>query len=359
MLTLLIFIIILGLLIFVHEFGHFLAARRAGVEVEEFGFGFPPRLFATKKIKGTVYSLNLLPLGGFVKIRGEGGEEKENPKSFASKKISWRVLILSAGVLMNLVLGIALLSAGFALGLPTAVGDEEAFGNAKVQISFLEKDSPAEEAGIKIGDQILALKSVRGETSEISKVSEVQNFVAENKGGEVILTLRRGQEVFSLKTTPRELSPEGQGPLGVALARVVLVSYPLDQAIWLGVKETFQLLILIFSALGALIWGVFSNGQLVADVAGPVGIFSITGQAAQMGFIYLLQLTALLSINLAVINILPFPALDGGRIFFLILEKIKGSPVSLKVEQAVHAAGFSLLILLMIVITLRDVARLF
>ena len=260
---------------------------------------------------------------------------------------------------MNLVLGIALLSAGFALGLPTAVGDEEAFGNAKVQISFLEKDSPAEEAGIKIGDQILALKSVRGETSEISKVSEVQNFVAENKGGEVILTLRRGQEVFSLKTTPRELSPEGQGPLGVALARVVLVSYPLDQAIWLGVKETFQLLILIFSALGALIWGVFSNGQLVADVAGPVGIFSITGQAAQMGFIYLLQLTALLSINLAVINILPFPALDGGRIFFLILEKIKGSPVSLKVEQAVHAAGFSLLILLMIVITLRDVARLF
>ena len=358
MLTLIVFIVILGLLVFVHELGHFLSAKKAGVKVEEFGFGFPPRLWGIKKGE-TIYSVNLIPLGGFVKILGEDGEGENNPHSFANKKIGQRAKILIAGVAMNILLGAVLLSLGYLIGLPEAIDDSQSVGAAKVQISFVGPGSPAEKAGLKIGDEILVISNGAQEAGNIFLVKTVQDFIAENKGQALTLKIKRGAEILSLSVVPRIEHPSDEGPMGVALARVAVVSYPWHQALWQGIKSVGQLVWLILVFLGGFLWSLISQGKMVGEVMGPVGIFSITGQAAQMGFVYLLQLTALLSVNLAIINILPFPALDGGRLLFLLMEKIKGSPVSQKVEKVVHSAGFVFLILLMAVVTLRDVMKLF
>lgn len=358
MLTVIIFIIVLAVLIFVHELGHFLAARKNGVRVEEFGLGFPPRIFGIKKGE-TVYSLNMIPLGGFVKIFGEEGEGKGDSRSFVSKKIWRRTIILLAGVSMNVLLAAAIISLGFGIGLPEIIDDNQNVGGAQVQITQVTPNSPAQTAGIKTGDVLVKIVG-QGELNDISRVSAVQNFISENKGKEIIVSLQRGNDIREVKILARVSPPSNEGPLGVGLARVVKVFYPWYLAIYEGIKTTFILIFTIVVGLGYLLWQLVSQGRAPgAEVAGPVGIFNLTGQAAQLGFIYLLQLTALLSVNLAIINALPFPALDGGRVLFLIIEKIKGSPVSEKIEKAIHSAGFALLILLMALITVRDVIKLF
>jgi len=358
MLTAVAFILILGLLVFVHELGHFLVAKKMGVKVEEFGFGFPPRLLGIKKGE-TIYSLNLIPLGGFCKLLGEDGEAKQNHRSFAAKKVWQRASMLLAGVTMNVLLAAALLSLGYIIGLPWAVDDEQAVSAARVQITQVDVDSPAAQAGLKAGDVILAISGPGGRLDKAEKVADVQSVTDKNKGQEMLILAQRGQAQWQVKLVPRLNPPEGQGAMGVALARVAKISFSWYQAIYEGIKETVLLVWLIISSLVYLLWQFLISGQAAGGVVGPVGIYSITGQAAQMGFVYLLQLTAFLSINLAIVNALPFPALDGGRVLFLIIEKIKGSPVSQQVEKAVHAAGFVFLILLMIVVTWKDIARLF
>lgn len=428
MLTVIIFIIILGILIFVHELGHFLVAKRNGVKVEEFGFGFPPRLLGIQRVyeqkrqkiseeitdihltvdsydlrsggevigaaevrkeeeidrvvlvkkwrliwrnkkieenndessgNETIYSINWIPLGGFVKILGEGGEEKRNPHSFAAKKIWRRALILVAGVVMNILLAIFLLSLGNIIGLPTVIDDSENITVAKVQITQIEVNSPAQAAGLQIGDTAIEMLGVSGQLSDISKVSQVQDFTDQNKGKEITLTVERVKKSVEIKITPRINPPPGEGAMGVGLARIADISYPWYRAIWEGIVSTFSLIWLVIQALGMLLWQLISHGRVAGELTGPVGIYNLTGQAAQMGFIYLLQLTVLLTINLAIINILPFPALDGGRLLFLLIEKIKGSPVSQRVERAIHSAGFVFLIILMLLITVRDIIKIF
>ena len=378
--TIIIFILILGLLIFVHELGHFIMAKRAGIRVEEFGFGFPPRILG-KKIGETTYSLNLLPIGGFVKIYGEEGEGRDDAYSFASKSIGRRAIIISAGVAMNLVLAAMLLSLGHWVGLPSIIDDEVIgnLNNPRVQIIQIASSSPAEEAGMKIGDTIKSVilraepEESRGKSDKstgsftdvhddvviVSKVKEVQNFIERHKGQEIVLVIQRGGEVLEKTLKPRENPPAGEGPLGVVLARTAIVSSPWYQAVIKGISSTINLIFAMITSLFGLLWNLVMTGRLAVEIAGPVGIFMLTGQAAKLGLIYLLQFTALLSINLAIINILPFPALDGGRLLFLVIEKIKGSPVSQKIEKIVHTAGFILLILLMLAVTWRDVVKLF
>ena len=355
--TIIVFILILGLLIFVHEFGHFIVAKRAGVKVEEFGFGFPPRIFGIKKGE-TIYSLNLLPIGGFVKIHGEEGKptDKQSPKgsdkgrAFYNKPIRTRAVILVAGVTMNLLLAAFLLSIGYWLGLPAVIDDQTTdLGGVRIQITQVAFDSPASQAGIKMGDII----------TQFNKVGDMQKFVDEHKGQEITLTIQRGDKILEKTLVPRVNHPENEGPLGIALARTAIVSYPWYRALIMGITSTINLTWLIIAALGGLLWQLIMTGRLAIEIAGPVGIFNLTGQAAQLGFIYLLQLTALISINLAIINILPFPALDGGRLLFLAIEKIKGSPVSQKIERLTHTVGFVILILLMIAVTWRDIVRIF
>ncbi|OIO47573.1 MAG: hypothetical protein AUJ32_02715 [Parcubacteria group bacterium CG1_02_40_82] len=427
LLTILIFIVILGLLVFVHELGHFLVAKRNGVRVDEFGFGFPPRIFGIQKIKKskqeiaivteehgislisetyssktdkelikmeiqesqtiikplpfkkwrffwrngkrdenfgeqTVYSINAIPLGGFVKIYGEEGEGVNSSRSFASKKAGQKAKILFAGVTMNFILAVFLFSLGNIIGLPTAIDDSQVdkYPGAKLQIVGTSRNSPAEAAGLRAGNFVIALKNKEGKVLEgIKRTAEFQAFVDSEKGKEIILVVERGSSNIEVSVVPRTNPPQGQGPLGVELATVANISLPWYKALWEGFLTTINLIWLLLVVIFQVLKNLIIQGKAGVDIVGPVGIYTLTNQAAGMGFIYLLQLTAILSINLAVINAFPFPALDGGRVLFLMIEKIKGSPVSQKVQNLAHSIGFALLILLMIAITYRDIVRFF
>lgn len=351
--TILIFIVILGLLVFVHEFGHFITAKKNGVRVEEFGFGFPPRLFGFKWGE-TVYSINLIPLGGFVKAFGEDGADKDNPRSFASKKAWQRAMILVAGIAMNFLLAAVLLGITHMIGLPTAVSEENVNSakDLKVQITDVVAGAPAAGAGIQIGDTIRSVNS-----EPILRAEQFQKTIKENLGKEIKVEIGRGKETLQVGVIPRENPPEGQGAIGIGLVETTIVKYPWYQAFWEGLKSAYYFTGMFLVALGGLVKGLVVTGHVSGDIAGPVGIAVLTNQVTKLGFVYLLNFTALLSLNLAIINAFPFPALDGGRLLFVIIEKIKGSPVSQKVEQMVHTVGFALLIMLMIVITVRDIGR--
>lgn len=351
MITLLLFILVLGILVLIHEWGHFIVARYAGLTVEEFGFGFPPRIFKWKSGE-TVYSFNLLPLGGFVKILGENGDESEtnNPKSFSSKPIGIRGLVTVAGVIMNFFLGAVLLIVGFYIGLPQVLNKENysLAKNIQIQIVSIGHDSPAEKAGLRLGDAI----------KNFSDISDLQIFINKNKGKEISFEINRGKEVVDIRLTPRINPPESEGAIGVALVKTGIVSYPWYQAILLGVKSTFIAVWEIVKGFSGLIKNLLVAGEIPKEVSGPVGIAVLTKQAANFGFVYLLQLVALISLNLAVLNLIPFPALDGGRLLFLGIEKIRGSKVNPKVENAIHGIGLALLLLLAVLITYRDILKL-
>ncbi|MBU1119068.1 RIP metalloprotease RseP [Patescibacteria group bacterium] len=354
MTTIIIFVLILGLLVLVHELGHFIVAKKAGAKIEEFGIGFPPRLFSVKKGE-TRYSLNLIPLGGFVKILGEDGDDKKDPRSFASLKYWKKVLVLIAGVSMNMVLAAVLLSIGFKIGLPTAISDDYQNGelrDPKVQVLEVTDGSPAKENDIQIGDQILTISG-----HEIQTVTDVQQYINENKGVETTVTLKRGDKILDKTLTPRTEYPEDEGATGVALVRTAIVSYPFFESIWKGIVATLSLTITIVVTFAEIIKNLLVGEKASLDVAGPVGIAVMTNQAAKMGIPYLLQFTALLSVNLAIINILPIPALDGGRLLFATVEKIRRKPMNKKTENMVHLIGFTVLMLLMVVVTFRDVIK--
>lgn len=358
-LSIVVFLAVIGLLIFTHELGHFITAKRSGVKVEEFGFGFPPRIFSVKRGE-TVYSLNLLPLGGFVKIYGEDGEAKDDPRSFVSKTILTKAKIIAAGVAMNFLLAIVLLSAGHIVGLPTVL-DETNTDNVrdvKIQIAEVRKDSPAFQVGLKTGDAIIGLK-IQEQVIDNFEIDDLQNFIKDNAGREITMSVVRGKNRLDKNIVPRVDPPVGEGALGIAMVKTGVISYPWYLAIWKGIESTFILSRAMLFGFFAILKSLIFKGALIAEVSGPVGIAVLTGEVAQMGFNYILQFTAILSINLAIINILPFPALDGGRLLFLAIEKIKGSPVNPKIEQVIHMVGFSLLILLMLVVTFKDIVKVF
>lgn len=360
MLTVIIFIIVLSVLIFVHEFGHFVVAKRAGMRVEEFGFGFPPRLFGIKRGE-TVYSVNLIPFGGFVKIFGEDGKNESDPRSFASAKAGVRAGVAAAGVAMNFLLAVFLLFVSNAVGLRVGLIDEAQTRQAsdvKVQIIQVAPASPAEKAGLMVLDEIVGFK-IGEEELPIKSVSEVQDVVNQNLGREVTIILQSGREQREKILTPRLNPPAGEGALGISLATTGIIKYPWYQAIGRGLSDS--VFVLEHTAVGyaAILKNLFTTGKAGAELSGPVGIAVITGQAARLGLTYLMQFVALISINLVILNIIPFPALDGGRLLFIGVEKLKGSPVPRRIENAVNAAGFALLVLLMIYITTKDIVRFF
>lgn len=385
-LTIVIFLLILGVLIFVHELGHFLAARIFGVKTEEFGFGFPPRMAGiyfdekkkkwkivkgSKKIKSknTIYSINWIPLGGFVKILGEDGENKEKAQKinkkemkksddFSLKPIWQRIIILVCGVAMNFYFAGIILSLGFLIGTPEpVVKDNQNYRNPIIQILEVVPDSPAEKMGIKPGDEIVKISSDL-KTVEIIETDQVYNFINQNKGEEIMVEVNRGNDVYRLKGTPRVDYEEGEGSLGIGFEKIAIVSYPLQEAVINGFSSTFAITGKMFSLFVTMFTDLFQGDtQKIESVSGPIGIVVYTNQFTEMGLAYVLRFAALLSINLAIINILPIPALDGGRILFLIIEKIKGKPVSSKIEGGLHALGMYLLLFLMLFITIRDISK--
>lgn len=368
--TIIIFIFILSILVFVHELGHFWTAKKLGVKSEEFGFGFPPRFWGIYKSKNgsykqvfggkevndaedTIYSINWIPLGGFVKIKGENGES-EDSDSFASRPIWQRFAILSAGVSMNVLLTAILISAGFMIGLPQVINNElpasAQIQNERIQITQILKETPADEIGLKMGDII---QNIDG--TKYANISSMQDYVASNIDQELSYTILRGDETLVYAITPTILEETKKGGVGIAVATTGLVKFPWYEAIWRGFFSAILMVIAICMAFFELFKNLITGAGVSADVAGPVGIATITGDMAKLGFIYLLQFTALLSANLAVVNFLPIPALDGGRVLFLIIEKIKGSPVKQELEAKLHYTGFALLMILIVVVTVRDI----
>lgn len=356
LLTIIVFAVLLLALVLVHEWGHFIAAKRAGCKVEEFGFGFPPRLFSWTW-HGTRYCLNLLPLGGYVKIEGEDMQEASPPPtSFASKSAGWRILILSAGVAMNVVLAFGLLSVQAGIGVPTLVTEKNGheLKDLKTYILDVAQRSPAAEAGLKSLDRVVRVNSLSNPTIE-----QVQRGIAEAKGKEVTLEIERQGQHQTLTITPREAPPPGEGPLGVSLAEAGLSTTPAWKAPLVGAQRTGEMLLAIVTQFASIIHKLATGGGVGETLTGPVGIAVYTNEVTSMGLPYILEFGALISLNLALINILPLPALDGGRILFVVLEKIAGRRFPSKVEQITHTVGFALLILLMVLITFRDVRKFF
>lgn len=343
-------------------------ARKFKVRVEEFAFGFPPRL-ASIISRGTRYALNLFPLGGYVKIYGEDGEEAGDPESFSSRPLRQRLAILVAGVVMNMVLAWFLFSLGHGFGLPTVLDEDQSLANAKVTIIGVAPDSPAQFAGLRFGDTIAEIRSqpalgragARPGESEIriQRIDDVQQFVTAHRGEKILISVKRGEELLEKIAVPRRDPPSGQGPLGIAMARVGIVRSPWWRSPWDGLKTTASATAAIANAIVKVGRDFFTRGKVTADVSGPVGIFAFAHETRRLGLVYLLELAGIISVNLALLNILPIPALDGGRILFLFIEKVRGVRLNPRLEQAVHTVGFAALIALLAAVTYRDVVRIF
>ena len=362
MITALIFIAVIGILVVVHEFGHFITAKKAGMKVEEFGFGFPPRLWGKKK-GDTTYSVNLIPFGGFVKIFGEEGEHRNASESFSSKPIGVLLKVVIAGVIMNFLLAVFLLMLGNYFGIRVGIGDETdkiaALAREKrVQIINVVTDSPAQKAGLKIFDEIAGF-SVSGSLVPVVTAQQVRDYVAANAGKEIEIVIKSNSDTEVKKVTLPENATGEKGLLGIVPARTGILSYPWYESVWRGVSDAVFLTGQTAAGYYQLFKTLFLHGKLIADVSGPIGIANVTGQAAGVGFRFLLQFVALISVNLAILNAIPFPALDGGRALMLVIEKIKGSPVNSKAEAVVNSVGFAFLILLMVYATISDLGRFF
>ena len=350
--SVIVFIIFLSILVLVHELGHFWVAKRAGIWVEEFGFGIPPRIFG-KKIGETIYSINLLPFGGFVRLHGESTDENvTKPKrAFLGKSIKVRSAVVIAGVVMNFVLAILAFSSVY-----TFTGIPETVDTGEVNVMSVVEGSPASETSLSSGDVV---KSVDG--IEISSSQEFIDIIDDKKGSSVDLTVKKSTgEEEKITLTPRVDPPQGQGPIGVAISssKVEYRFPPFWQRPFLGAFYGFQEAIFWGGAITGGFIQIIGNlfaGQVPRDIAGPAGLFVITSEAQQAGIIPLINLLGIISVNLAILNIVPFPALDGGRLLFIFIEKIFGKRIVPKVESAIHAVGLAVLVGLILLITIREV----
>ncbi len=357
--TILIFLAVLSLLVIVHEFGHYITAKKSGVKVEEFGLGFPPRLFYWTAKDGMKWSINAIPLGGFVKIHGETGEDRNDPGSFGGKSFFTKVLILAAGVIMNFLLAAVLFSIVFLFPSRAVIEGSTSklatISDERIEIVTIMEGSAAEEAGVLPGDEFVSLA---GESYESG--AEVRSALGEIEEGEYVdLIVERNGEQQTLSVTSRQNDQGVEGRLvGVAVAETAMVRYPIYLAPVKGVEVTAFYTWEILKAFGGLFGSLFAGEKVDAELSGPVGIAVLTGEVARTGIIPLLQFAAILSINLGILNILPLPALDGGRIAFVIVEAIRRKPNSPEVESAIHGIGFLILMGLVIVVTFKDIFNL-
>lgn len=352
-LTLLVaFISLIGLMV-IHEFGHFILAKKFGTKVEEFGVGYPPRIFGIKSGE-TIYSLNLIPFGAFVKVYGEEGGI-EDYHSFSGRPMWQRFSIVLGGVVSFWIVSAVILSVVAGVwGLPTEVNDGKIVDSPKVHIVRIIAGSPAREADLKVGDVVAGFE----------KVGDFQEFVSLNKGKEITLTVKRGNDVLAKKMIPRLSPPEGEGSLGIGLTRTGLINYSWYEAPLQGILATYQL---SANVVDGWILGVKSILGLAElpdgvklELMGPLGIFDLLSEYFQMGVNYFLFLVALISVALALANILPIPALDGGKLLFLTIESIRRKPINHKLEQRITSVFFALLIILMIFVTVKfDIPKIF
>ena len=358
----LLFILVLGVLIFVHEMGHFLFAKLFGVRVDEFGFGYPPRLTKLFRWKGTDFTLNWIPFGGFVKIFGEQDEGEElsaEEKAVAlNHQAIWKqILVMLGGILFNILFAWIIFSGilFFTKGeVPVSTAPEGYhFDTTRLVIVHVEEGMPAAESGIQLGDEIKEYYSGDDHVIPQGDTQEFSQFIQKHKGSDIGVIVYRDGKLKDIHLTPEESEGGEKYLVGVSLTRMGEVQLGLLDSLRYGAEETFHILKEIVKGFYQLVTGKLSPEA----VSGPVGIVKQIGDAAQFGWVYLLSFTALLSLNLAVLNLIPFPALDGGRIFILLIEGITRRKIKPEVVAWIHTIGFFILIALMIFITYRDIVN--
>ncbi|OGG27041.1 RIP metalloprotease RseP [Candidatus Gottesmanbacteria bacterium RIFCSPLOWO2_01_FULL_39_12b] len=396
--TLVVFFLILSVLVLIHEFGHFIAAKKFGIRVEEFGFGLPPRVWG-KKIGETIYSINWLPIGGFVRLFGEESEEdggvkiKNIDRAFYARPLLQRTIVIVAGVVMNFILAVFIISFLYTQGVP--------IDTRRVHIEMVEKDSPAELGGLKRYDVLLEFNKI--------KLLDREEFIKKTNdhlGEEVTLTVLRGAnlehyqqldeacpscEVLNITLVPRKDPPEKylpplnensnftvikktvrkllnikepevskplkEGPIGVVISQSETITYSPLRAPFVGLFESVTRSLELGKGIAVTIWKLISLQPVSKDIAGPIGIAQFTGMAITLGKKAVLELLGLLSLNLAIVNILPFPALDGGRLLFILIEGISGKRVKLTWERYIHQIGMVILLTLIVLVTVNDLMR--
>ncbi|MDP3661273.1 MAG: M50 family metallopeptidase [bacterium] len=361
--TIFLFLLILAVLVLVHEAGHFLVAKFFKIRVDEFGFGFPPRLLSF--VRGeTRYSLNLIPFGGFVKIFGEDPTEEikndETHRNFSHKPRSVQALVLVAGIVGNFLLAWLLISAGFMVGLPAPEGDQWGVPVANTALTIVEvlPDSPAASAGLRAGDILVTVGTAQAMIGENLTPEKVSAFISEN-AKPMTIVYTRGGKLSQVTLTPTEGIVLGKQAIGIAMDMMGVVRLPIHRALFFGAKATALLSVEVARALASFIADAFTGNADIKNLAGPVGIAGLVGQARALGAAPLLSLAALISINLALINLIPFPALDGGRLLFVAIEAVRRKAIPAKIAQTANAVGFILLLLFLVFVTYHDIARLF
>ena len=376
MLTLLIFLIILSFLVFVHELGHYLAAKKAGVRVEEFGLGIPPRFFS-KKVGETVYSLNLLPFGGFVKLTGEDVQDStlppNDPKNFMSKKPITRAVILIAGIFMNFMFSFVIYQFMLSLNgcksqtIPLYGDYDFRFGEERrinTVVTGIEDNSPAFTAGVKFGEAIIEIDDI-----PVYSVKEVRETLLGKEGKDVkllLMNVRTSQRETRAVTAVPKFGSEGRAQIGVFLGSAVTLNYGAKPGRYLaGPMHSYNMMaytVKIFSSLVSTSFKEKNIGAVGTGVSGPVGILHVVSEILKVKgkdtILSLLDLTALLSLSLGFMNLIPFPALDGGRLAFVMVELVSGKRVHPHKEALIHKLGMAILLALIVVITFKDIGNL-
>ncbi len=364
--SVIIFIISLAILILVHEFGHFIVAKKSGIRVDEFGLGFPPKLWS-KQYGETVYTLNALPFGGFVKIYGEDPHTENIPPENMSRSMYYKpkwiqACVLVAGVTMNILFAWLLISLGFMIGLPSPAEYSHVGSVQNPQLTVVQviPNSPASKGGLQTGDVILfasaGTESLQGDALTAESVSQL---IATGETKLIEILYKRGTEPPARATIePDTKTIPGRRAVGIAMDTIGLLKLPVHLALLQGAKTTIQLTESTARGLGAFLWNVVTLHSDFSQVSGPVGIAQTVSQAKNLGFVYLLSLVALISINLAVINLVPFPALDGGRLLFVFVEAIIRRPIPSSFVRWTNTIGFIFLLTLMVIITGHDIFKL-
>ncbi len=374
--TILIFLIVLGVLIFVHELGHFLVARAFGIRVDEFAIGFGPKIWSKKVVDKKhgeiVYALNAIPFGGYVKIFGETPDEasisgSDSSRSFVNKPRYAQAAVLFAGVFFNFIFAILVMTIAFMSALPVSVEDyhqySSRFNDVRVTVNDVSVDSPAQKAGMSMGDTLV---SVGGLDRAHMTIPSIQATVEATHGAPIQVTYT--SSVFDAgtpSTTVATIVPvqgivPGHYAIGLDMDTIANLSLPPHLALLEGIKYVGYAMRDMLAGLGGLIDGLFhADKAVLSQVSGPVGIAKIVGQAAHAGIAYLLLLVALISVNLGILNLMPFPALDGGRILFVLIEAVIRRPIKPSVANTINTVGFAILIFLMVVVTYHDIVKLF
>lgn len=365
--SVIIFFIVLAVLVLVHEFGHFLFAKKFGIRVDEFGLGFPPKIWG-RKYGETEYTLNWIPFGGFVRIFGENPDSDSlqgpDAKRAMVNKPRWQqAIVLFGGILFNFIFAWILISFAFFSGVPASREDYAEYNqhitDTRIAITQVNSSSPAEKSGIKAGDSILKITAgsiiVEGDALTIAVIKDTLT----RSGNPVEMHLRRGGADTSVTVIPEKGIIEGKYGIGIAMEDVGTLELPAHLAVYEGGKFTLHMIAGVATGLWDLIAGIAKGKPDLSSISGPVGIAGLVGDAAKLGITYLFMFTALISINLGVINLVPFPALDGGRLFVLLIEAIRRKPLQPRVINRMNTIGFVILLAIMLLVTFKDLFKYF